>query len=187
MSKHWNPPRQTIAVKPSRIRREPIRVEQKPRVVYSDEREIAVGVVGILLFAVALVVVIVGISIFTIFKPDPAAQAAKFGQCYNSDGQNCVIDGDTLYVGGSRVEVAGIEAPQINGARCPEERDRGIAAAVALSDLLAGGNVTVSPPFRDEYGRTVRSVAVKGRDVGQKMIGQSLVRPYTGEPQKWCS
>jgi hypothetical protein len=76
VSKHWNPGVKATALggsrirrepaRPSRIRREPIRLEKKEP-VYSEEREIAVGVIGIMLMAAALAVVIVGISIFTIF------------------------------------------------------------------------------------------------------------------------
>jgi len=52
------------------------------------------GVAGVMLFAAALVVLIVSVSIATILHDDPAvdAQARQFGQCYNS-GQNCVVDG----------------------------------------------------------------------------------------------
>ena len=199
MSKHWNPGADVPALgrsrirrepaRPSRIRREPIRLEKK-EATYSEEREIAVGVIGIALFAVALVVVIVGISIFTIFKSDPAAEAAdavQFGQCYNSDGRDCVLTGDTIYVDHQRVQIAGIEAPGIVGAGCSQEKDRGIAAAVGLSGLLQSGEVTVSPTFLDEYGRAVSKVQVKGQDVAEKMLNYSFVRRYTGEKQKWCN
>jgi endonuclease YncB( thermonuclease family) len=199
VSKHWKPAGKATALggsrirrdpaRPSRIRRDPIRLEKKVE-AYSEEREIAVGVIGILLMAAVLVVVIVGIAVATIFTVDPAAVNADpkpFGQCYNSDGSNCVLSGDTIFVDHERVLIPGIEAPEINGARCQQEKDRGIAAAVGLSDLLQSGNVTVSPLFRDEYGRAVRKVAVKGQDVSEWMINHSLVRSYTGEKQKWCS
>ena len=198
MSKHWNPGGKATALggsrirrepaRPSRIRREPIRLEKKEP-VYSEEREIAIGVIGIVLMAAALAVVIVGISIFTIFKADPVADAAdavKFGQCYNSDGRDCVLTGDTIYVDHQRVQIAGIEAPQISAAACRREKERGISAAVALSGLLQSGEVTVSPTFLDEYGRAVSAVRVKGQDIGQKMVDYSLVRRFTGEKQQWC-
>ena len=199
VSKHWNPGGKATALggsrirrepaRPSRIRREPIRLEKKEP-VYSEEREIAVGVIGIVLMAAALAVVILGISIFTIVKSDPmaaAADAVKFGQCYNSDGSNCVLTGDTIYVDHQRVQIAGIEAPGINAAACRKERDRGIDAAVGLSGLLQSGEVTVNPIFRDEYGRAVSKVQVNGRDVADYMTSHSFVRAYTGEKQKWCS
>ena len=198
MSKHWKPAGKAVALggsrirrdpaRPSRIRREPVQLEKndEPR---TEEQELWFGVLGILFMAALLVAVIVGISITMIFKSDPAADAAaavKFGQCYNSDGSNCVLDGDTIYVDHQRVQLAGIEAPEIIAAHCREEKDRGIAAAVGLSDLLQSGNVTVSPPFLDEYDRVVRKVAVNGRDVSGWMFNHSLVRGFTGEKQNWC-
>jgi micrococcal nuclease len=145
------------------------------------------GVAGVMLFAVALVVLVVGISVATIFHDDPAADAREqqFGQCYNG-GQNCVVDGNTIYVAGDRVEVAGVDAPQIQGARCPRERDRGIDTATRLAELLNRGRVTAGGTFRDSYGREVRSVWVNGEDVAQKMIGLGLARAYYGAKQGWC-
>jgi len=193
VSKHWKPGKKTVELepvaRPSRIRRDPVRLEKKVE-QRSREQEIWLGVAGILFMATLLMVTIIGISITLVFKSDPAADAAQsvqFGQCYNSDGRNCVVDGDTLYVDHAKVLIAGIEAPEINGARCAQEKDRGIAAAVALSDLLQSGSVTVSPTFRDEYGRAVSKVTVKGRDVADYMISHSFVRAYAGEKQKWCN
>ena len=186
---HWNPERPTLAVKPSRIRRDPVPVQKrlKPR---SNEQEMWLGVAGILFMATLVVVIIIGVSVTLIFRSDPAADAVaaiKFGQCYNSDGRNCVLDGDTIFVDGEQVAIAGIEAPAINDAQCPAERSRGIDAAVGLSGLLQSGAVSVSPAFRDEYGRTVRKVTANGRDVSEYMTSHSLARTFTGERQNWCS
>ena len=192
MSKHWKPAKKAVElgppVRPSRIRRDPVRLEKKVEAI-SEEREIAGGVVGVLAVAAALAVLIVGISIATFSRTDPAAaaQAARFGQCYNAPGPNCVLDGDTLYLGAEKVEIAGIEAPAIQGASCGQERDRGIEAAVRLENLLNSGRVSISPAFHDEYGRAVRRLQVKGEDVAGKMIDAGLARRYTGEKQDWCS
>ena len=187
--KHWKPGKKTVelqpAARPSRIRREPVRLEKKIE-ERSREREIAGGIFGVLLIATVIVVLTVGIAVATIFKGPAAPEPAPFGQCYNSDGRNCVIDGDTIFVEWQKVELADIEAPEIDGAQCAQEKDRGIAAAVGLSNLLGSGNVTVSPLFRDDYGRAVRRIAVNGQDVAQYLINHSLVRRYTGERQKWC-
>jgi micrococcal nuclease len=192
MSKHWKPGKKTVELRPvarpSRIRRDPVRIEEKKVQERSEEREIWGGVAGVLLMAAAVVAVIVGISIATFSRYDPAAEAKseRFGQCNNADGPNCVLDGDTIYVGGQKVQIAGIAAPQIQGAQCDTERSRGIDAAVRLADLLNSGKVTVSPAFRDEYGRGVRSVQVKGRDVAERMINIGLARRYFGERPGWC-
>lgn len=198
MSKHWTPAGKALAPKPSRIRREPVRIRREPvrlptaaelkkAEALSREREIWGGIAGILLIAAALVAVIVGISIATFVRDDPAAaaRARQFGQCYNAFGANCVVDGATIYVAGDKVRIAGMITPAIQDSRCADERTRGIAAAERLADLLNRGSVTVGPTFRDETGREVRKVEVKGEDVAQKMIDANLARPLTGNTD-WC-
>jgi endonuclease YncB( thermonuclease family) len=191
--------RKTVAVRPSRIRREPVRLqniapplskaELEKAVARSRKLEVWGGVGGVLLFGAGLAVAIVGISAATIFRdsdPAAAAQAARFVQCYSTDGSNCVLDGGTVYVAGEKVAIAGIEAPQIQDAQCDDERNRGIGAAVRLADLLNSGKVTVSRSFRDSYGRDVRKVKVNGEDVGAAMIDAGVAREYDGKQPDWC-
>ncbi len=195
MSKHWNPPTRTAKFKPSRIRREPVQLVpdvpakgRKP-VRLSDSRQMWFGVTGVVLMAAALVVVIVGVAIFTFTRgdPDAAARAAQFAQCYAADGPNCVVDGDTISVNGEKVEIAGIVAPEIQGAQCDAERAKGIDAAVQLAALLNSGSVALSRPFRDGYGRVARTVEVKGQDVGQRLTDMGAVREYQGSKPNWCA
>jgi micrococcal nuclease len=192
VSKHWKPGKKTVelapAARPSRIRRDPPPVERKvePR---TDEEEVWFGVAGVLLIAAVLAALTVGIGVATFSRYDPsaaAANAAQFDQCYNSDGPNCVLDGDTIYVAGEKVQIAGMEAPKIQGAQCDGERSRGISAAVQLADLLNSGRVTVSGTFRDPYGRDVRKVQVNGQDAGKAMIDAGVARRYNGKQKAWC-
>jgi endonuclease YncB( thermonuclease family) len=196
MSKPWNPGRKAVElrssrirrepVRPSRIRRDPVRHEKKVQAA-SEEREIWYGVAGVLLIAVALAVAIVGISVATIFNgASSSAKTVRFGQCLTAYGPDCVVDGEIIHVAGEEVQIAGIDAPEIQGAHCAQERDRGIDAAVQLADLLNSGEVTVSDPFRDDYGRIVRKVQVKGEDVAENLIGADAVRRYDGTKQDWC-
>jgi micrococcal nuclease len=190
--KRSKPRRPALALAPSRIRREPVRLERELDPVKAEakarEREMWGGVAGVVLFAAALAVLAIGISAATIFRDDPAAaaRATRFGQCYNAEGPNCVLDGGTIYLQGKKVAIAGVDAPQIQGARCENERAQGIEAAVRLADLLNGGPVTVSAPFRDEYGRLVRKVRVGGDDVGEAMVDAGVAREYDGAGQPWC-
>lgn len=193
MSKHWTPAKPTVALKTSRIRRDPVRLGNAtpaaPRTaVRSREQEMWGGVIGIVLMAAALVLLIVGVSLATIFHDNPAAdaRALQYDQCYTGS-QNCVADAGTISVAGEKAVIAGIDAPRIRDAQCPAERDRGIDAAVRLANRLNSGAVTLGAPFRDPYGRLVRSVAVKGQDVGQWMIAAGIAREYLGQHSSWCS
>lgn len=192
MSKHWTPPQRTAKLRPSRIRRDPVKLngneppQERKLEVNTLERQLWGGVTGIVLIAVALVVLAVGISIATFSRADASAQGPRFGQCYNAYGPNCVLTGDSLYLDGDKVQIAGLDVPAITGAKCPEERERGIGAVLRLTELLNTGNVTESSPYRDFYGRTVRKVFVNGDDVAGKMIAGDFGRRYDGGEQGWC-
>jgi len=192
VSKPWKPGRKTVELtaepRPSRIRRDPVRLDKTPEVKPdAPEVEIWTGVAGMLMFGAAIATATIGIAAATAFRDDPAAaaRALQFDQCYNAQGPNCVLDGGTIYAGGKRVEIAGLDAPKIADATCEGEHDRGVEAATELAMLLNSGPVTIGAPFRDKRGRTVSKVEVKGRDVARHMIGQDLAH----EPDSglgWC-
>lgn len=186
MSKPLKLTKQTVELRPSRIRRQPVPVPKTPEPP-SPEREVLGGIAGIALFALALAVLIVGVSIATIMHDDPAAaaRAAKFAQCYDAEGSNCVLDGDTIYVQGQKIEIAGVIAPKIQGAQCDEERSRGIDSAVRLADLLNSGKVSVGATVREPDGQLRTKVEVGGNDVATAMINAGMAREY-GNTNGWC-
>ena len=169
MSKHFKPGAKPVAVRPSRIRRDPVRVpteaELKKAEELKHEREMRSGITGIALWGagIALLIMGAGAATYSMYVPAAGAHEARFRQCYNAAaGTDCVLDGDTIRIGVQQVDIAGLDAPKIHGASCGEERTRGIGAAVRLADLLNSGEVTVSDPTRDQYGRAVREVEVNG-------------------------
>ena len=194
--KHWNPGQEPVRVKGSkirrdsaqvsRIRREPPPVAKKPVARRSDTKETWLGVAGVLSLAAALAMVIVGISIFTFFKSGPVEVSPRFGQCYNGEASNCVSDGDTAFINGEKVEIAGLVAPEIRGAQCDAERSRGIDAAMGLAALLNSGPVAVGAPFQDELGRTVQTVKAGNKDVGRALIDANLAL-RVGKKKSWCA
>jgi endonuclease YncB( thermonuclease family) len=187
VSKHWKPGRQTVELRPSRIRREPVRIEPKVE-PQSREREVWGAVAGVVLLAITCTALAVGFSTVTNFRGAAAADPAEaaFGHCYNHGGPNCVLDGDTVLINGEWVEIAGIDAPEIGAARCPEEASRGIDAAVRLVSLLNSGKVTVGGTDREPDGRLLRHVEVDGQDVGAAMIDAGVAREYGSGPLSWC-
>lgn len=54
----------------------------------------------------------------------PAARAS-FGYCYRGGGTDCVVDGDTFYIGGEKVRIPGIDAPETHPPRCAYEAKLG--------------------------------------------------------------
>lgn len=178
---------------PSRIRRAPVQVQPQTPVVprkarvRTREEELWLGVAGIVVLASACTALIVGISAIT--RSDGSASAVepeRFSHCYSGKTVNCVWDGDTANIDSERVEIAGMDAPEVRGAACPDERRRGIDAAVRLRDLLNSGEVKLLGTQRAHDGRLLTKVEVDGRDVGAAMVAAGVARQYGGGPRSWC-
>jgi hypothetical protein len=122
-----------------------------------------------------------------IASPEGARQSSLDRVAKARDDGIYVIDGDTFLMGGQRIRVAGIDAPETHPPRCMEEARLGLAATQKLRDLLGSGTVTVSGSRHDQYGRELRTVQVNGQDVGAAMISAGLARSYDGrQRQGWC-
>jgi micrococcal nuclease len=113
---------------------------------------------------------------------------ASFGICHTGGGTNCVVDGDTLWLGGEKIRVADIDAPETHPPRCAEEARLGDAATRRLQDLLNGGGVSLQAIGRDEdrFGRKLRIVRVDGTSVGDRLVEEGLARRYDGGRRPWC-
>jgi endonuclease YncB( thermonuclease family) len=113
---------------------------------------------------------------------------ASFGYCHTGGGTNCVVDGDTFWIGGEKVRIAGIDAPETHPPRCDTEARLGNAATEKLHQLLNSGPVTMTSidRDRDRYGRLLRNVQVNGQDVGEAMIAAGVAREYGTGRKPWC-
>jgi endonuclease YncB( thermonuclease family) len=78
-------------------------------------------------------------------------------------GEARVQDGDSLVVGGRRLRLSGLDAPELGQpTRGVPPEDAGRLAAAALRDLVRGRALRVRPLGQDAYGRTVASVSAEG-------------------------
>jgi endonuclease YncB( thermonuclease family) len=116
------------------------------------------------------------------------ASRASFDFCHQGGGSNCVVDGDTFYLAGEKIRIAGIDAPETHPSRCPSEAALGNAATARLQELLSGGAISLSSidRDRDRYGRLLRNVAVDGQDVGDTLVAEGVARPYGSGRRSWC-
>jgi endonuclease YncB( thermonuclease family) len=116
------------------------------------------------------------------------AVRATFGLCHRGGGTNCVVDGDTIWIGGEKVRIADIDAPETHPPRCAEEARLGEAATVRLQALLNAGPVTLASIDRDtdRYGRKLRVVMRGGVSLGDALVREGLARPYGGGRRPWC-
>ena len=193
--KHWKPAKKTVELdapaRPSRIRRDPpplvdpAEAERKAWLSAQWDRRLAIA--GVVLFAVAITVIIIGFAAMLGDWDDggAAARAQRFAGCGNEAGSNCVVDGDTIWTGGQRVDIAGLQVPAVGAARCPEEQRRGAEATERLIEILNSGKVNLGAPVRGEDGLWRRRVLVGNRDVALAMIAAHVARPADGS-RNWC-
>lgn len=111
-----------------------------------------------------------------------------FGLCNEGGLTNCVASGDSFYLGGKTVRIAGIEAPQLYGAACPREAALGQSAALRLQALLNSGELEMTrvPQDLDRFGLLLRNVAIDGKDVGRTMRQEGLARQIGDLTRNWC-
>lgn len=117
-----------------------------------------------------------------------AGERVQFGLCVWGGGTNCVVDGDTIYLHGVKIRIAGIDAPETHDFKCADEKNLGDRATMRLQQLLNNGAIRLTSIDRDEdvYGRKLRNVSVDGKDVGDALISDGLARGYYGRKTGWC-
>lgn len=90
------------------------------------------------------------------------------------------VDGDTLVLGGTRIRLHGIDAPE--SAQSCRAGGRlwacGRAATRALAGLVRGKWVACEERERDRYGRVVAMCAVAGRDLNALMVADGWAFAY---------
>ena len=107
-----------------------------------------------------------------------------------------VIDGDTIEVRAriwldldltTRVRLAGIDAPELNGG-CAEERRLAGMAKLALTEALGAGPVWLADIRRDKYGgRVVAEVMLSdGRNASATMLSSGAAAAWGSTPA-WCA
>jgi endonuclease YncB( thermonuclease family) len=115
-----------------------------------------------------------------------------------------VIDGDTIAADGRTIHLLGFIAPEMHSAQCQAERDLGHKASKRMHDLILAGGLDYSPvtcscptttlgKWVCKFARTCGALKVKGRDVGDILVGEGLAIPFTCEamqcpkaPKPWC-
>ena len=95
-------------------------------------------------------------------------------------GRAQVVDGDTLIVGGVKVRLFGVDAPELDQ-RCDRDRRQwacGRAAREALSEIVGGRRIACVVQDIDRYGRAVAVCEAAGEDVGARLVRQGMALAY---------
>jgi endonuclease YncB( thermonuclease family) len=98
-----------------------------------------------------------------------------------------VWDGDTFRTTfpSQSIRISGIDAPEIKG-KCGYERYMAQTAKYRLVKLLQSGEVRIHYEGIDRYGRSLASVTVDGKDVGENLVADGLARVWSGRRESWC-
>jgi endonuclease YncB( thermonuclease family) len=117
---------------------------------------------------IAMLILFAG-AIFLITRLDPLPPRFT--------GEARASDGDSLRVGGDRVRLLGLDAPELDqvcwtgeGAEWPCGRE----ARTAMAALLARGSVECATSGEDKFGRFLATCEVGGADLGAAMVEAGL-------------
>ena len=104
-----------------------------------------------------------GLVVAAVWTPPIAAMTGpvvgeRFAQCDRSPRVTCVVDGDTLWVRGTKIRLADINTPEISSPGCPREAQLGARATQRLIALLNSGPFVLEREARDAdwFGRKLR-------------------------------
>ncbi|MGO8253472.1 thermonuclease family protein [Rhizobium ruizarguesonis] len=129
------------------------------------------------------------VSVPTMTLAAPDMVSVRFEKCANGHRISCVIDGDTLWIDGTKVRVADIDAPEISEPKCASEFALGNRATERLVELVNQGPFELQAwPGRDtdRYGRTLRVLVRNGHSLGDILVSEGLARTWTGRREPWC-
>jgi endonuclease YncB( thermonuclease family) len=115
--------------------------------------------------------------------------ATVFEKCTGGHRIACVIDGDTLWIDGTKVRIADIDAPEISEPRCASELALVNRATERLIELVNQGpfEMRVWPGHdKDGYGRALRVLVRDGHSLGDILVSEGLARTWSGRREPWC-
>ena len=102
-------------------------------------------------------------------------------------GHASVSDGDSLRMGGERIRILGIDAPELDQTcrnMTGEIWQCGRQSKARMSDLVRGGKLQCHSQNRDKYGRALAVCEVDGEDIGAIMVMEGLAVSYNDYPRE---
>jgi endonuclease YncB( thermonuclease family) len=111
--------------------------------------------------------------------------AAALTVCAPGPRDNCVVDGDTLWLAGEKIRIADIDAPEMNG-RCSAEIQRAILSQERLLVLLNAKPFKLHREGTDRFGRTLAIVVNAEGSIGDQLVREGLARTWSEHREPWC-
>jgi len=123
--------------------------------------------------------------VFLIFL---AAPAHAIQMCGSGKRFTCVVDGDTIWLKGEKIRMMGYDTPEPMTGICGGEKEKRLAARASkrLVQLLNENNSTILRTGKDKYGRTLATIRINGKNVGDILIAEGLARSWPNGREFWC-
>jgi len=112
----------------------------------------------------------------------------EFTMC-GHDRWTCVVDGDTIWLEGQNLRLQSFDTPEPHTGICggAAEVDLAHRASARLLELLNSGPFSVETFGIDGTGtRTLATIRIGGRDVGDILIEERLARHWPDGEEWWC-
>lgn len=115
-------------------------------------------------------------------------EVSSLSACGSGQRINCVVDGDTFWLEGTKIRIADINTPEIGSPECAAEAALGRQATARMIELLNAGPFDLVSIDRDEdqYGRKLRIVERDGRSLGDILVSEGLAHEWRGRRESWC-
>ncbi len=153
----------------------------------NKSRQRNLAMLGIVLRTMFTIALAASAASMTVAAPNIAA--TMFEKCTGGHRIACVIDGDTLWIDGTKVRIADIDAPEISEPKCASELALGNRATERLIELVNQGPFeirTLPGRDKDRYGRALRVLMRNGHSLGDILVSEGLARTWTGRREPWC-
>jgi endonuclease YncB( thermonuclease family) len=102
------------------------------------------------------------------------------------EGLARIVDGDTLWIGQSKIRLRGIDAPELRQS-CTIQRQSyacGHAATEALRQHLKGNPIVCRISGRDRYERLLARCLLDGDDIGAWLVREGLAVSYGSDYER---
>ena len=108
----------------------------------------------------------------------------------NTADKTCLVDGDTLWLYGENIRLKDFDTPEPQSSICGGEFEKDLAhqASARLLELLNSNEWTIERFGYDSTSskRTLATVSIAGRDVGDILIDERLARRWPDGEEWWC-
>lgn len=136
--------------------------------------------------------VLAGLALAWSWMPLPAMAQPSMEMCApgqpNTPTKTCIVDGDTLWLEGENIRLEGFDTPEPQTQICGGDQEKELAAlaSVRLMELLNTNTWTVERSGADRYGRTIATIRIGGRDIGEWLVEERLARRWPDGHEWWC-